>query len=137
MERIFRNFTMGKKCRAVVDYDPREPKIHLSFLEKSDDGEMAERIWGDICRRDCERFALFLGQRFLKVFEIGKKQRIIIDYDPLAGSTTIDFQDTSDIRSLGSAGISDVSVLGHGGGLYVQYKGARTGMQDGQVINGF
>ena len=108
LHRIFSNFTMGKWSRVIADYNPEVPKIHLSFLEKSESGELVEKTWGHICRQACERVALIVGQKVLEKFKIGEQQRIISEYDPQVGSTLIEVHDDLDIRSLGSAGTSEV-----------------------------
>lgn len=88
-------FNIGKHQRVVADYDPEERMVRFSALIPDENGELKERTWGKIKRTECERFILFAGKKCIESFEIGKKQRVIVDYDPEKKKATIECQTVS------------------------------------------
>lgn len=108
LEHILRHFTLGKRCKVIADYDPQNSKIFLSFYGEDESGILKKETWGAICRVDCERFIKFCEYKFLRSFEAGKRQWVIVDYDPQNEKTLIEIQVMSETQSGVSSGINAV-----------------------------
>ena len=92
-QHFLRYFELGKMMRVIAESDPCNPKIDLVFLESNEHGEWKEKAHGSINRTDCMRFFSFSGLRIFKKFKSGKKQRIIVEYDPQNEKASIAFQE--------------------------------------------
>lgn len=82
LEHILSRMELGKQKQIIFEYVPELPYVHISFRIPDNNGRMMEETWGDINRESCERFILFIGKKFVETFEIGVRQRVIVDYDP-------------------------------------------------------
>ena len=104
-QHIIRYFKLGEHKQVVIDYDPGNPKIQIFFFAPDKNGVMRREAIGSITRFDGERFALSLGRGFMGDL-VGKKQRIIVDYDPQNEKAFVEFQNGPVMRSIGSSGIN-------------------------------
>ncbi len=81
-QHFLKYFELGRPLRVVAYSDPEYPKICLLFLEPDGFGGMRGKMRGSIHREDCERFFAFCGWDIFRYYEHGKRQRIILNYDP-------------------------------------------------------
>lgn len=81
LQHILSWIEFNRYQQIMAEYDPDEPTVRFS-LWVPDKEKMVEKAWGKIRRTECERFVLFIGKKWIESFEIGEKQRVIVDYDP-------------------------------------------------------
>ncbi len=92
-QHIARYFELGKHTRIIAESAPDNPKIELHFWVQDASGKMIEKVHGGINRLDCERFFAYSGMKIFDEYEVGKKQRIIVEYDPQGKNAFIEFQE--------------------------------------------
>lgn len=89
-QHFLKYFDLGKPLQVTAYSDPEYPKICLLFLEPDGSGRMKGKARGSVHREDCERFFAFCGWDIFKKYEHGKKQRIIVNYDPQNKAVSIE-----------------------------------------------
>lgn len=81
--QLFVNFFWcGERRRVVAEFNPKKKIVKVNLFKPDKNGNLKYEAHGSVQRKDCERFLVFIGKKYIEDFEPGKRQRIIIDYDP-------------------------------------------------------